>query len=65
MKKNSKAFTLVELVISITIFSIIFISAFSVFPYVMSSIKKISNQSLIINESTSLKEELNFSDKSI
>jgi len=41
MKKSEQAFTLVELVVSITIFTIVLGTAFAMFPYLMGSIKKV------------------------
>jgi len=65
MKRNNKAFTLIELVVSITIFSIIISTAFAQFPYLMVNIKKVWNEKFIINESIKLKEEFLISNKSL
>lgn len=50
-------FTLVELIVSLTIFSMIILIAFNQFPYLVKSIKKANNQKQTIEQSISLKEE--------
>jgi len=64
-KIKNKWFTLVELVVSITIFTIILWTAYAQFPYLMGSIKKIWNEKVLLNESINFKEELLFNNKLI
>ena len=62
---DKKAFTLIELIVSITLFSLLMISAFGIFPYVTGTIKKLWNEHSLLKESINFKEELTFNNKDV
>ena len=65
MNKNTKAFTFIELIISITIFTILMWIAFWIFPFITWTIKKLWNEHSLLKSSIKIKEELIFNNKNI
>jgi len=65
MKNSTKAFTLIELVVSITLFTILMGASFWIFPYVTWTIKKLGNEHFLLRESINFKEELTFNNKNV
>lgn len=65
MKTIKNAFTFIELIVSITIFTILMWVAFWIFPFITWTIKKLWNEHSLLKDSIKIKEELTFNNKDI